>query len=201
MEPLSKMKKPHLYIALYALDGALHENGRTGPQEYYWTFTVIPENAPKDQECIRYRIRKRPGWHKLNPDETGLEKTIWDNDRRFVPLGRHDGIVARVLIAEVDDAEAVEAHIQNAWPHATMHVKKFGVIRTSRDWVQRCLEGMEGLVPGSLGGNHCMPKSKSAPWKTIEGICTAFAKKAASEGAGGDAVPTFDLLENKEITR
>ena len=201
MDSVLKMKNLCLYVALYALDGALRDNGPNGPQEYYWTFIVAPENAPKEQECIRYRVRKVEGFEKLDPGKVEFEKIVWKNDISLVPSGRHDDIVARVLIAEVGDAKGMEEHIQDAWPEKTIHVKKTGAIRTSQNWAQRVLEGLGGPSPGSLSGTRYMLSSKLADWKTIESCCTIFAKNVVVGSASLDTVPTFDILKNIEVTQ
>ena len=201
MDAVLKMKNLRLYVALYDLNGALRDNGPDGPQEYYWTFIVAPENASKEQQCIRYRIRKVEGYEKLDPGKVEFEKIVWQIDRSLVPFGRHDDIVARVLIAEVGDAKGMEEHIQDAWPEKTIHVKTTGVIRTSQGWAQRVLKGLDGLSPGSLSGMRYMLSSKLADWKTIESCCTIFAKNVAVGSASLDTVPTFDLLKNKEVTQ
>ena len=196
MESILKKKRLRLYVALYALDGALRENGPIGPQEYWWTFLIAPENMSKEQECIRYRVKKIAGWQK--PD---LVMTEWQNEKGLVPNGRHDDIVARVLIGEIGDAKAVDEHIWRVWPIKTIHVKKSGTIRTSQDWVHRALKGLGGPSPYALNlqASLNMLDSKLADWKTIESCCTGFAKKAATQSAGLDTVPTFDMLKNQEI--
>ena len=108
MDRLLGFKKPRLYVALYALGGALRQKNPSGEQDYYWAFIIAPKEVPKDKKCIRYRIQASAGWEKLNPGKVEFEKVEWKNDKRLVPLGRHDDIVARVLIAKIEDAEAVD---------------------------------------------------------------------------------------------
>ena len=96
MESLLKTKDPNLYVALYALNGALREPGPVGPtQEFWWTLLIAPPDwAPRDQQaCIRYRIKK------LRGRQTGATELIdWQPDKCLVP-GRgavpHDDIVPR----------------------------------------------------------------------------------------------------------
>ena len=197
MDSLPKMKKPHLYVALYSLDGALREPGPVGPQEYWWTFIIAPEHAPKDQECIRYRIKKLRGWEKGK-----TELIEWQSDKCMVPGGPHDDIVARVLVAPLDDARAAEENILQDWPEATAHVKVTGSVRTSRDWVERVLNGLRGVSHHSLSGNTgYLANTKLPDWAAIETCCTSFAKRAEVLGSKRlGAVPTFDLRKNEEVS-
>ena len=196
MESLLKMRKPQLYVALYALDGALREPGPDGSQKYWWTFLIAPENAPRDQECIRYRIKKLRGWEK---GET--EMIEWQNDRCMVPGTPHDDIVARVLVAAIEDARATEDNILHDWPEKTARLKASGAVRTSRDWVERVLDGLRGVSHHSLSGSTGYLASMLTDWQTIEGCCTSFAQKAAVVGSASlDTVPTFDLRKNREVT-
>ncbi|KAF6237571.1 hypothetical protein HO173_004461 [Letharia columbiana] len=192
------MKKPRLYVALYALEGALRENTSSGAQDYYWAFIVAPKKGPKEQQCIRYRIKKSEAWEKLDPGKVEFERVEWDHDRCLVPLGRHDDIVARVLIAKIEEPERVEEHIQLAWPEQTMHVKNSGSARTSKDWVQRVLEGL-GSPSLGLGEERYLMLGKLADWGKIESCCTSFAMKVVVERASLETVPTFDMLKNQEV--
>lgn len=197
MDPLSKMKKPRLYIALYALDGALRESNPSGPQDYHWAFIVAPRDASKDQEGTRYRLKKTESWEQVDPGKVEFEKLEWEVDRSAVPLGRHDDIVARVLVAEVQDGGAVDHHVLVAWPEKTMHVKgDSGKAPTSKDWVQRVLDGFSGPSPDS---KWLMVKLSGKDWATVEKCCTDFAEKVVERGAITDTVPTFDILKNKEV--
>lgn len=100
-----------------------------------------------------------------------------------------------MLIAEIEDAKAVDERMNNAWPKETMRAKTSGLVRTSRDWVQRVHEGLGGVSPGSLLGNRCLT-SKLADWERIETFCMAWAQNLAMEGAKSDEVPTLDLLKS-----
>ncbi|CAD6581562.1 MAG: hypothetical protein ASARMPREDX12_000508 [Alectoria sarmentosa] len=191
-------KKPRLYVVLYALEGALRDSSSTGPPDYHWAFIVAPKDAPKDQKCIRYRIKKFEEREQLDPHKGDLKMVVWDYENCFVPFGRHDDIVARVLIAKLEDSEAVEEHMQLAWPEKTMHMRKSGKARTSKDWAQRVLEGLGGFSRSS-GGVKYMVSGKVADWTTIEACCTTFANKVVVGGASLEAVPTFDLLKNQEV--
>lgn len=194
MDLILKIKKLRLYIALYALEGVLREPNSSGPQDYHWAFIIAPKDAPTEKSGIRYRIKKSAEWEKLNPGSVEFGKVEWETDRSLVPLGRHDDIIARVLIAEIEDAKAVDEHIQLAWPEKTMHVKGSGEPRTSRDWAQRVLEGLGGPSPNSLSGTVNLVAGKLADWKTIESCCRVFANKVVVENAGLNTVPTFDML-------
>lgn len=198
MDVLSRMKKPRLYVALYALNGALREEISSGPQDYYWAFIVAPKNASKEEECIRYRIKKRDEWEHLDPDKVDLNMVVWEVEKCMVPVGRHDDIVTRVLIGKIENSRAAEEHIQVAWPERTIHLKKTGRSRTSKDWVQRVLEGLGEPSPGS-GGAKYMVSGKLADWATIESCCTSFAMKVVVESASLDTVRTFDILKNQEV--
>ena len=192
MDTLSRMKNPRLYIALYALDGALRENGPPGPQEYFWTFLVAP--AAQDANGIRYRIKKVKASEK-----PPLEITEWEHDKCLVPFGRHDDIIARVLVAEVDDGKATDEKMRSVWPEKTVHVAKTGAVRTSKDWVQRITEELRGPSPYSLSSTVNITKGL-ADWESIEKCCTLLAKKAALGSERSDnAVPTLDMLQDKEV--
>ena len=192
MDALSQMQNPRLYIALYALDGALRENGPPGPQEYFWTFLAAP--AAQDATGIRYRIKKVKASEKPS-----LEITEWEYDKCLVPLGRHDDIVARVLVAEVEDAKAMEEKMQSVWAEKTVHVTKTGTVRTSKDWVQRIIEELRGPSPYSLSSTINITEGL-ADWGDIEKCCTLLAKKAAlGSERSASAVPTVDLLQGKEV--
>ena len=136
----------------------------------------------------------------------GIRHT-WKTGRCVVPSVRHEDIVARVLIAEVDSVKAVEGNIQNAWPEKEMHIRDCGKNQTSRDWVQRTVEGWGGWGPGGCGPGPLLKgrpilSSKLAEWEEIETCCTNFALKAAAESASvsTDIIPTFDMLKMKEIS-
>lgn len=198
MDVLLGLTRPQLYIGLYALDGALRENGPSDSQDYYWAFIVAPEDGTKEQQCVRYCIRKGEGREKSDPGKVEFDKVTWECDRSVVPLGRHDDIIARVLIAQVGDRKGMDEHIQLAWPEQTMHVKNSGRARTSKDWVQKVHEGLGGLSYGSLSGTRYMVSGKLADWKTIETCCTSFAQRVV-KSLNPDTVPTFDMLKNREV--
>lgn len=140
-------------------------------------------------------------WHPLKYPEVEIRQR-WKTGRCVVPSVRHEDIVARVLIAEVDSVKAVEGNIQNAWPEKEMHVKDCGKNQTSRDWVQRTVEGWGGCGPDRMLKSRSMLSSKLADWEKIETCCTNFALKAAAESASvsTDTIPTFDMLKMKEIS-
>lgn len=190
------MRKPRLYVALYALDGALRERSTPGPQDYHWAILVAPKVARKDQPlCIRYRIRKGDELEHIGPGNVGFAVVEWASERSLVPLGRHDDIVARVLIAKVVDTEAVGEYMQDAWPEKTMHVRESGRARTSKDWVQRVVE----TLTGSLQSSTCVTSGKLVNWETVEACCATAAEKAVVGAPEvDDVVPTVDMLKNQE---
>ena len=156
VDDLLSTKNLQLYIALYAVDEVLHQNGPIGPQEYCWTIIVAPGNVPKEQYGLRYRLKEKEKASNLahNPDrkvELGVVKWI-----------HHGGIAARVLIAEVAEVKAMEEHIQSVWPEQTMSVLRSGTECTSQEWVQRVVQGLGGLVPGSLSGTRYFLATKLA---------------------------------------
>lgn len=81
MDKFLKTKNLRLYIALYALHGALMEDGPIGPQTFWWTFLVAPSAAPLEQkQCLRYRLRKTRVSETSDPSNAQLEKTEWEID-------------------------------------------------------------------------------------------------------------------------
>ena len=112
MEILKKMKTPRLYIALYAIDGALRPYDPIDAQDYSWTFLVASETATPKDRGLRYRIAQHQGWRqKPHGAHSELDMALWEPDRCAVPLGRHDGIVARVLIAKVADRKKLDQYL------------------------------------------------------------------------------------------
>ena len=200
MNPISSMKDPYLYIGLYALNGSLRQAFPMGPEEYHWAFIVAPKDGTKEQDCVRYRVRVISRREKVVVAKVEFETFEWANELRVVPVGRHDDIIARVLIAKVSDRNGLDQYLRQMWPEKTMNVKNSGTIRTSQNWVQRVLERLAGFVPGTLSGSSYMIDSKLADSETIECCCIGFARKAALGKTSLEAVPTFDLLKNKEVT-
>ena len=199
MEMLKKMKDPRLYIALYAIDGALRPWDPIDPQDYYWTFIIAPENGTKKDEGIRYRIKQYEGrLKKSHTTNLELDMALWEPDRCTVPLGRHDDIVARVLIAKVGDRKKLDQYLGGVMPEKTIHVKPSGHRRTSKEWVERAHTRLEELAQGTLSGTRYYIAGKLEDWKTIESCCASFAGKVKKRPQT-DTVPTFDMLENREI--
>ena len=192
------MKKPRLYIALYDLNGALREaNNPSGPQDYHWTLFIAPRDASSEQTGVRYRLRQTESWSQVEPRTVEFEKLVWEVDKSAVPLGRHDDIVARVLVAKVQDDKAVDEYILSTWPEKTMHAKQTGRAPTSKDWVERVLGGFSASSPDS---KWLMVEVPGKDWATTESCCTAFATEVVQKGAVTGPVPTFDLLKNKEVS-
>ena len=196
---LKKMKDPRLYIALYAIDGPLRPCAPTDAQDYVWTFTIFPATASKKDPGIRYRITQHDGLLYTSPATSlQLDMALWEPDRRTVPLGRHDGIVARVLIAKVDDRKKLDQYLAGVMPERTIHVKPSGHRRTSKEWVERAHARLHELAQGTLSGTRYYIMGRLADWRTIESCCVVFADKVKKRPES-DAVPTFDLLENREV--
>lgn len=199
MEMLKKMKDPRLYIALYAIDGALRPCDPIGSQDYSWTFLVAPENATTKDHGLRYRITQYEGWRKRPcGTHSELDMALWEPDRCAVPLGRHDDIVARVLIAKVADRKKLDQYLGFVMPEMTIHVKPSGQRRTSKEWVERAHEQLDEPARGTLSGTRYYIMGKLEDWKTIESCCAGFAEKVKKRPQT-DTVPTFDLLENREV--
>ena len=196
---LKKMKDPRLYISLYAIDGPLRPCNPIHSQDYYWTFTIFPANATKKDPGIRYRIQQEEGLLYTSSATTlQLDMALWEPDRRTVPLGRHDDIVARVLIAKVDDRRRLDQYLASVMPEKTIHVKPSGHRRTSKEWVERAHARLGELAQGSLSGTRFYIKGRLKDWRTVEGCCVGFAEKVRRM-VEGDKVPTWDLLEGREV--
>ncbi|CAF9920470.1 hypothetical protein IMSHALPRED_004912 [Imshaugia aleurites] len=170
---------------LYALEGALREDISPSNQDYHWALVLAPMNAPKGQQCFRFRFKIVEAEGKSDRDKEELEKMTWECDRSWVPLSRHDDIIARVLISGVKCVEKTEKRIQ---AEEMMQSKTSGRIRTSKDWVHRVIDDLNGRLPLSGG-------IVTTDWKKVESCCTSFAKKVLAQ----DAVRTFGLLEHKEV--
>lgn len=198
VEVVSKMKTPRLYIALYRLNGALRENDPSDAHDYHWAFIMAPKEGPQNQQCLRYRIRKTGGSQTTNPGKVEFDTSEWEVDKTPVRLGRHDDIIARVLVAKVQAREAVDEDIMLAWPKKTVHVKDSGRHRTSKDWVERVFDGMNGLSCPDSGWLKVVLSGKD--WAAVESCCTEFAVRVEVEGASGDSVPTFDMLKDRETS-
>lgn len=226
------MGKFRIYVALYAPYGALGADQRPTepPQDYHWALLVGPKHWSKEQECTRHRIVTQgpKDWVPTttttttttdnNNNRSGVvfETAEWTYEQVSVPAGRrHDDIVARVLIANVEDSRAIEACVQRAWPEKTMRVRARGghqqgqqgqgqgqgqqqqqgepppPPRTSRDWVQRAVEALRGPT--------LWKHERLAEWGAVESCCVEFAGKVGVRGEGREGVPTFDLLEGREV--
>lgn len=193
---LKKMKNPRLYIALYAIDGPLRPCNPIHSQDYYWTFTIFPAHATTKDPGIRYRIRQEEGLLYTSPATTlQLDMAVWEPDRRTVPLGRHDEIVARVLIAKVDDRKRLDQYLASVMPEKTIHVKPSGHRKTSKEWVERAHARLGELAQGSL---RFYISGRLADWRTVEGCCVGFAERVRKRPES-ESVPTFDLLEGREV--
>ena len=198
---LKKMRDPRLYIALYAIDGPLRPCDPIDSQDYVWAFTIFPAVPTTNDPGIRYRIQQQEGLLlKSSATKLQLDMALWEPERRTVPLGRHDDIVARVLIAKVDDRKKLDEYLAGVMPERTIHVKPSGHRRTSKEWVERAHARLHQLAQGTLSGTRYYIMGKLADWKTVEGCCVDFAEKVKKRPPG-DTVPTFDLLENREIFR
>lgn len=189
------MGKIRVYIALYARNGALGatqpaEPGQ-GEEEYHWALLVGPKHWSKEQESTRHRIKKGQEWTQTNPGKVALEKVEWAYEKAAVPLGRHDDIVVRVLLTNIEDAKAIEACVQRAWPEKTVRVKGQGGARTSREWVERAVEALRSPTLWKY--------DRLADWAAIESCCVSFAERVGVGGAKLGDVPTFDMVENRQV--
>ena len=136
-----------------------------------------------------------------------MQMMLWDYEKKIVPLSRHDNIVARVQIAKIVDMEGVDRYIELLSPEKTVHLLETGgggKARTSKDWVQKIVEGLNGDSPGKEGVLRMTYESwgqeKLPNWPTIESCCTLFARKVGPGAGSGGTVPTYDLLKNKDLS-
>ena len=120
---------PVLYVALYKKDVFSHEK-----DDFHWAFLIGPSTERAESEGVRCRV-------DLHPDSNG-----WTYSQTIVPLRGEDDLLARMMVAEIENLGPLGEIIrdQDATPTTEPTASMTGDSDwNSLEWVREKLEVLE----------------------------------------------------------
>lgn len=170
--------KDRLYVALYA-------RGGQDPNTYHWAIIVGPKEEVEGGRGYRYHVRQR-----LDPARPG--RLIWAYESLEIPLAQTSMLLGRIMIAKITDKAQIRSTL------AAVRAIQDDPSWTCRIWVKDAITALEADGK-SLG-------TRITKWTTIEQNANNYIRQKRQQrrydGSGSwvsGTVPTFDLLENREI--
>ncbi|PGH02262.1 hypothetical protein AJ80_08887 [Polytolypa hystricis UAMH7299] len=170
--------KDRIYVALYA-------RGGQDPNTYHWAIIVGPKTEVEGGRGFRYHARQR-----LDPTTPGRQ--VWHYEALDIPLTQTSMLLARVMIGKVAN------HAQLAKTLAAVPREQDNPAWTCRIWVRDAIAALEADGK-SLG-------TRVTNWQKIEQTAKTYVARKREQrrydGSGtwkAGTVPTYDLLEEKEV--
>ncbi|OAL28656.1 hypothetical protein AYO20_09380 [Fonsecaea nubica] len=171
--------KDRLYVCLHARGG--QPNMRDLEDTYHWALMVGPKVEEPDKEGVRYHAKT-----KITQD--GIH---WEFEKETVPLRPTNMVLVRVLIGKINDLPCLDAILCQT-------PVKDGV----KDW--NCVAWLKGALE-LVGKDKAALGTSVIAWETARKAAMEYCnqKKAAGRFSTQyypEKIPTYDLLERKEIS-
>jgi hypothetical protein len=170
--------KDRIYIGLYA-------RGGQDPNTYHWALIVGPKNEVEGGKGMRFHARQRH-----DPKNPGQH--LWHYEALDIPLVQTSMLLVRVMVGKVLDG-----------PRLASVLEKVPLVQqdprwTCRIWVRDAIAALEA-------DGKCLG-TRMTDWQKLEEASKAYvARKRQQKRYDGSgtwqpgAVPTYDLLEEKEV--
>ncbi|KAK4575033.1 hypothetical protein LTR86_000883 [Recurvomyces mirabilis] len=176
--------KPRLYVALYVRSGSPKMPGLE--DTYHWALIVGPKTETEISEGVRFHAHDRM---TVVEDEA---QHIWRHEEMSVSMSPVLMILIRVMVAKVADMDRLVAVLRST----SVGGEEVGWNGIS--WVRAVLNRLE--VDGG-----CLGKS-GVEWDVIRNAAMWYVGKKKAEhrfdgqaSFDGTRVPTYDLLQGKEV--
>ena len=175
---MSPSNKDRVYIVLYA-------RGGQDPNTYHWAIIVGPKNEVEGGQGMRYHVRQR-----MNPSSPGQH--VWQYEALDIPLRQTSMLLARIMIGKVVDGSRL-ARVLEQVPLVQKEPRW-----TCRIWVPDAIAALEA-------DGKCLG-TRITEWQKVEQKSNAYVARKREQrrydGSGTwepGTVPTYDLLEEKEV--
>ncbi|KAL1960641.1 hypothetical protein VTO42DRAFT_7220 [Malbranchea cinnamomea] len=173
---IHRSDKTRLYVALYARGGA-------EPDTYHWALVTGPKTETASSRGHRFHVRHRAY-------EGGNR---WEYEELEIPTAPTRMILVRLAVAKVVHEEQM-AKILRAVP----------VVQNNPNWT--CRIWVKEALAALVANGHVLGTAVT-DWTTIENTAKQYARQKKDQHRfDGKAewdtskVPTFDMMENKELT-
>ena len=170
--------KDRVYIALYA-------RGGLDPNSYHWAIIVGPKNEVEGERGTRYHVRNR-----YVPEQPG--PPVWQYEALAIPLVQTNMLLARVMIGKVLDGSRLRTVLER------VPLVQQDPAWTCRIWVKSAVAALEA-------DGKCLG-TRVSEWQMIERTANDYVAKKRQEKRFETSgkwppltVPTYDLLEGKEV--
>lgn len=168
--------KPRLYIALYA-----RGNSNDG-EAFHWALVVGPKSETPNSRGARYHAKNPPG-----------ATQNWVYERRETSMMPTNMLLLRMVVAKVTD-----------WARLEQVLAAVALVQNDSSW--NCRLWVRDALAALEADGHSLG-TKRVGWDDVEQQLRQYAQnKIAQHRFDGQAdwdmskVPTYDLLEGKEVT-
>ncbi|KAM5443220.1 hypothetical protein MferCBS31731_001537 [Microsporum ferrugineum] len=169
--------KDRLYIALY-------HHKREGV--YHWAYLVSPKSAPDSpNQTVKYHVT-----NVLQPVEETVREE-WRYERQLLAEVKTPRLLARLLIGKVEKSRREFEQCLGRVP----------LVQDDPDW--RCRTWTKQAM-AELQRGKVLSSSSITDWDIIEAEGRAYVERKKGEGRYRvimDTIPTYDLLERREISK
>ncbi|KAK4197067.1 hypothetical protein QBC40DRAFT_334422, partial [Triangularia verruculosa] len=172
--------KPRLYVALYARGGAARMAG--GEDRYHWALITGPKQEADASRGKRYHAKEpRPGMWEYSEQNTGTASTLM--------------ILVRIRVAKIKSMARLEQVLRGV------------PIRAGQpgwncvEWVREALSALarDGKALGSSRIDWQTVRNKAMQYVQQKAAQHRFDGRARPGQFNPRVVPTFDLLEEREV--
>ncbi|KAF0327542.1 hypothetical protein GQ607_005086 [Colletotrichum asianum] len=174
-------------LALMELDIYCNTNRRSRSVRYHWALMIGPKHETHDSHGWRCHARER----LVSEGNPPVDRVVWNYECDEIPLIPTSMILVRVVVAKVKNTEKLLSKFDNTTPRQEENYNRV-------KWVQEAYDMALGakLALGTSAGDWSLVRD-TAMWyvekKKLEHRFDGRVQYDSSQ------IPTWDMLENKEL--